>query len=186
MYGLLKRYLAANGIAELHDEHASLFKTKTIKKKATLLAAGETCSELYFINNGCIRTFYLNEQGKERTRYIALEGVVATSLDSFINQTPSFEFVEAVEPCQLLAINRSNFYKLVDENADWAAFYRKLLEQAYTYQNRRIESLVALTAKERFDEMMKNHPEYVMRLPNHILATYLDISQETLSRLKSR
>ena len=186
MYGLLKRYLAANGIAELHDEHARLFKPWSVKKKTALSAAGEVCAELYFINTGCIRTFYLNEQGKERTRYIALEGIVATSLDSFINQTPSFEFVEAVEACELLAISRSNFYKLVDGHADWAVFYRKLLEQAYTYQNWRIESLVALNAKQRFDEVMREHREYIRRLPNQILATYLDISQETLSRLKSK
>ncbi|MFB9842878.1 Crp/Fnr family transcriptional regulator [Mucilaginibacter ginsenosidivorans] len=186
MYGLLKRYLIANGFTEIDHEHLNLYKPKAVRKKATLLAAGDTCGELYFINKGCIRTFYLNKDGKERTRYIALEGIIVTALDSFINQAPSFEFVEAVENCEVLVISRGNFYKLVDEDARWAAFYRNLLEQAYTYQNRRIESLVSLSAKQRFEEVMKHHPEYIRRLPNHIFATYLDISQETLSRLKSK
>jgi CRP-like cAMP-binding protein len=109
---------------------------------------------------------------------------VGTALSSFINQEPSFEFVDALEDSELLCISRTQFYQLVDEVPGWANYYRKLLESAYSYQNKRIEYLVTMTARQRYDDILKNHPEYIQRLPNHILASYLDMSQETLSRMK--
>lgn len=186
MYELLKRYINSNisiSPGKL-EEIASLFRVKQVKRHVILLNAGEVCKELYFVNSGCIRTYYIGQDGRERTRYIAFDGIVGTALSSFISGTPSFEFVDATEDAELLCISRRDFYKLTDEMAEWGEFYRKLLELAYIYQSKRIESLVTLTARERFDEMMKNHPEYTRRLPNYILASYLDMSQETLSRLK--
>jgi len=186
MFQLLKKYIQSNvpvGADQL-DNIVNLFKPKSVKRNAVLLSEGEVCKELYFVNKGCIRTYYINGQGKERTRYIAFNGIVVTSLASFITQKPSLEFVDALEDSELLCISRYNFYQLVDESVEWANFYRKLLEHAYSYQNKRIENLVMLTAKERYDDILKNHPEHIRRLPNHILASYLDMSQETLSRLK--
>jgi len=187
MHGLLKRYIQNTieiGPNQL-DNVVKLFKSKTVKRGTLLLSAGDVCKELYFVNHGCIRTYYLSREGKEHTRYFAFDGIVGTALSSFINQSPSFEFVEAIENSELLCISRVDFYRLVDEITEWAGFYCKMLEFAYSYQNKRIESLVTLTAKERYDDIMKNHPEYIQRLPNHVLASYLDMSQETLSRLKN-
>lgn len=188
MHGLLKRYLQVNTrlSPQQLDQIAGLFKLKKVKRNAILLNAGDICRELYFVNKGCIRTYYISKDGKERTRYIAEEGMIGTSLNSFITQKPSFEFTDAIDNSELLYISHDSFYQLVNEVDEWAVFYRSLLEHAYNHQNRRIESLVTLTAKERYDEVMKDHPEYIRLLPNHVLASYLDMSQETLSRLKSK
>jgi CRP/FNR family transcriptional regulator, anaerobic regulatory protein len=86
----------------------------------------------------------------------------------------------------LLYISHSNFYKLVDALPEWKKFYVKLLEFAYLYQNKKIEELVTLSAGERYAILMKEHPGYVQRLSNKVLASYLDVTQETLSRLKSK
>jgi CRP-like cAMP-binding protein len=112
--------------------------------------------------------------------------MIATSLTSFISQQPSFEFVDALENSELLYISRNNFYNLIKEIPEWERFYIKLLEFAYIYQNKRIEELVTLSAGERYDILMKEHPGYIQRLSNKILASYLDVTQETLSRLKSK
>ena len=188
MHSLLKRYIQINiVVAPDQLEHiAKLFKPKIVKRNTVLLAAGDVCRELYFVNKGCIRTYYISQEGKERTRYLAFDGIIGTALSSFITNDPSFEFVDALEDSELLCISRTSFYQLVDEIPEWADFYRKLLEFAYSYQNKRIENLVTLTAKQRYDDILKHHPEYIQRLPNHILASYLDMSQETLSRLKSK
>lgn len=185
---LLKKYLQTNAPFTDHqlDGVVKLFKPKSVNRGGLLLSAGDSCKELYFVNQGCIRTYYLTRDGKERTRYLAFDGIVGTALSSFITQKPSFEFVDAIENCELLSISRNNFYQLVAGMSEWASFYQQLLEFAYSYQNKRIEELVTLTAKERYDDILKNHPEYIQRLPNHILASYLDMSQETLSRLKSK
>ncbi len=188
MHALLKRYIQNNITISTDqlEQIARLFKLKSVKRNTILLTAGDVCRELYFVNKGCIRTYYISQEGKERTRYLAFDGIVGTALSSFITNSSSFESVDVLEDSELLCISRANFYELVDEIPEWADFYRKLLEFAYSYQNKRIENLVTLTAKQRYDDILKNHPEYIQRLPNHILASYLDMSQETLSRLKSK
>lgn len=187
MHEQLKRYFRLNATLSNDELHIVIncFKPLTVKKTTILLSQGETCNKLYFVNQGCIRTYYLTKQGHEKSRFIGLEGMVATSLSSFVSGQPSFEFVDALENSELLYISRDSFYKLVDEIPGWEKFYLKLLEFAYIYQNKKIEQLVTLSAKERFDVVMQEQPAYIQRLSNKILASYLDITQETLSRLKS-
>jgi CRP-like cAMP-binding protein len=188
MHEQLKRYLQLN--ISISDntlgEILRHFKPLTVKKNIILLSHGETCDKLYFVNKGCLRTYYVTDQGHEKTRFIAFEGMIATSLTSFISQQPSFEFVNVLENSELLYISHSNFYKLTNDFPDWGKFYVKLLEFAYVYQNKKIEELVTLSAGERYAILMKQNPGYIQRLSNKVLASYLDISQETLSRLKSK
>ena len=188
MHELLKKYLILNASisGDNFEKVSNRFNPLAVKKNTLLLSHGETCNKLYFVNTGCIRTYYITEQGHEKTRFIAFDGMVITALSSFISRQPSFEFVSTVENSELLYITHSDFYKLVNEISEWAGFYLKLLESAYLYQNKKIEELVTLSAGERYAILMKEFPIYVQRLPNKILASYLDISQETLSRLKSK
>ncbi|HSH64493.1 MAG TPA: Crp/Fnr family transcriptional regulator, partial [Bacteroidia bacterium] len=97
----------------------------------------------------------------------------------------SFEFIDALEDSQLLAISRDDFFKLNDELNEWKLFYQRILEMAYSFQNRKIESLVTTSARQRYENLMKDNPVLVQRLSNKVLASYLDIREETLSRLKS-
>src|SRR5688572_28942117 len=82
----------------------SCFKQRSVRKNAILLSAGDVCREFYFINKGSIRTYFVSRQAKEKTRYILLESYIGTALTSFISQKPSFEFIDALEDTQLLAI----------------------------------------------------------------------------------
>jgi len=188
MYLQLKRYINLNTTAseEKVNEIVNFFKPIVVKKNAMLQLHGEISNKLYFVNKGSIRTYYITEQGHEKTRLIAFEGMVATALTSFISRQPSFEFVDALEDCELLYITHADFYKLSATVPEWQSFYLKLLEFAYIYQNKKIEELVTLSAGERYAVLMKEHPGYIKRLSNKILASYLDITQETLSRLKSK
>jgi CRP-like cAMP-binding protein len=184
----LKRYLHLNAIIsnEKVDEILQYFKPLSAKRNTLLLSQGDTCNKLYFVNKGCIRSYYITKQGNEKTRFIAFEGMIATSLSGFISRESSFEFVDTLEDCELLYITHTDFYKLTATVPEWQAYYLKLLEFAYIYQNKKIEELVTLSAGERYAVLMKEHPGYIKRLSNKILASYLDITQETLSRLKSK
>lgn len=186
MYALLQKYIQHNSSVTTlaFDKSKPLFSPVKIPKGKLLLTAGEVCNHLYFINKGCLRTYYLNKQAQEKTRFIAFEGIMATALTSFISQQPSFEYLDALENCELLAIHRSDFYALTETDEGWKYFYQTLLEQAYIHQNKKIETLVTQTAKQRYEDLMAKNPQFIKRLPNKILATYLDVSQETLSRLK--
>lgn len=188
MIGELKYYLRTNtNIDEVQLEKiGKCFKFRKIKRDTLLLSEGEVCKALYFVNTGCLRTYYLTPQGKEKTRYIAFEGSVVTSISSFIAQQPSFEFVEALEDSDLYSINHQDFYQLVSDIPEWERFYTQFLESAYRYQNRKIETLMTLSAKQRYDKILNEKPHYVSRLSNKNLASYLNIREETLSRLKSK
>jgi CRP-like cAMP-binding protein len=184
----LKYYLRVNTNIDENqiDKIISCFKLKAIKKNTILLSEREICKELYFVHSGCIRTYYITKQGHEKTRYVAFDNSIATSISSFISQRQSFEFVDTLENSELLAISHRDFYQLVTDIPQWEKFYRTLLEMAYLYQNKKIENLVTLSAKQRYDKLMIETPTYIQRLSNKILASYLDITQETLSRLKSK
>jgi CRP-like cAMP-binding protein len=162
------------------------FKPKSVKKNALLLSQGQVCTEFYFIEKGCIRTYFIDKEGNEKTRYVMCNPSIGTALTSFISKKPSFEFIEALEDTELLVISHADFYKLNNQITQWKVFYQRVLEMAYSFQNKKIEGLVTLTAKQRYDLLLKENPALIQRLSNKILASYLDVRQETLSRLKSK
>ena len=184
----LKYYLSArSNIDEQQiDRIMACFKRKSVKANTILLSEGQTCKELYFIHTGCVRTFYITRSGHEKTRFVAFENSMVSSMASFISKQPSFEFMGTLEDSELYSIKYPDFFRLVSEIPEWEKFYRTLLEAAYFYQNKKIENLVTLSAKHRYEKLLNEHPMYVQRLSNRILASYLDIRQETLSRLKSK
>lgn len=188
MSGKLKYYLKTN--TNIDDEQIDkiirCFKPRAVKKNTLLLLEGEICQELYFVHSGCIRTYYITQQGHEKTRHIAFDNSFATSIASFISQKQSFEFVETLENSELYAISHKDFYQLVSDIPLWEKFYSMFLERAYLHQNKKIENRITLSAKQRYDKLMADTPMYIQRLSNKILASYLDVTQETLSRLKSK
>ena len=168
------------------DKITKCFKQKSVSKNKMLLQEGSICKEFYFIASGGIRTFFIDKNGHEKTRYVMLQNHIGTALTSFISQKPSLEFIEAIEDTELLAINYADFYRFNMEMDHWKIFYQRILEMAYSFQNRKIEQLVTLTAKQRYESVLKENPLLIQRLSNRILASYLDIREETLSRLKSK
>lgn len=167
------------------EEILGCFKSKSVKKNNILLREGDVCKEFYFVVSGCIRIFFIDKNGHEKTRYVMLENHIGTALTSFISQKPTIEFIEALDDTKLLAISHSDFYRLNKEINNWQFFYQRILEMAYSFQNRKIEQLVTLTAKQRYECVFKENPLLIQRLSNKVLASYLDIREETLSRLKS-
>jgi CRP-like cAMP-binding protein len=184
----LKYYLKANSIIDEIEINKiiSCFKLKTYKKNTTILSSGEICSEFYFVNKGCLRTYFLTKQGNEKTRYIAFDCSIVSSFSSFISRQQSFEFIETIEDSELFVMKHRDFYQLVSEIPQWAKYYNSILEMAYLFQNKGIENLVTLSAKQRYDNLLIEKPMYIHKLSNKILASYLNITQETLSRIKSK
>ncbi len=161
-------------------------KPQFLRKNSVLLSQGEVCNDFYFVTEGCIRTCFISKEGDEKTRYIMLSPSMRTALTSFITQQPSFEFLDVVEDTKLYSICYADFYRLNKEQPLWAQFYQKILEMAYTFQNKKIESLVTLSAKQRYEQLLMVNPRIIQTLSNKVVASYLDVAQETLSRLKSK
>lgn len=151
-----------------------------------LLSVGQTSQQMFFVGKGCLRIFFNNEEGQEATRYLAFENNFATALVSFITGGPSLEFIQALEDTQVLYISRKDFYYLLEQIPLWDKFYRHYLELAYVTNTNRLMSFITQDARERYKRLLQEQPDIVRRLPNKMVASYLNISQETLSRLKSK
>lgn len=164
----------------------SKFKEVNVKKNRLLLTAGEVCQYAYFICSGCLRTYFINERGEEKTRYIAFENKFVSAFASFITQAPSAEYVQALEDSALLRIRQTDFYKLVDTDAIFAKLYRQSLEQSQVFATWRVETMISMTAKERYQNLLERMPQVISRLSNKHVASFLGITQESLSRLKKK
>ncbi len=164
----------------------SYFKPASVKKNELLVSEGEFGQQLFFVTKGCIRIFFINEDGQESTRFLAFENHFASALVSFITENSSMEYVQALEDSELLCINRNDFFSLLETYPIWEKFYRHYLEFAYVTNTNRLMSFITMDAKTRYESLLKERPIVVKRLPNKVVASFLNISQETLSRLKSR
>lgn len=184
----LKLYLEKNLPINSEQMNAIMdrFTFKVIPRNTILLSAGDIARHVYFVCKGGIRTYYYSRNDREKIRYVGFEDSLVTSIPSFISQKPSIEYVDTLEDSEVCVISRSDFYQLVDELPEWAQYYIRLLEIAYQFQNDKIAALTTISAKQRFDNLLKEQPQYYQRLSNRVLASYLDIREETLSRLKSK
>jgi CRP-like cAMP-binding protein len=187
MFDQLYNYFK-NGVGislEQFDTVRGYFELSLFKKNQFLLRAGETCKHMYFVNTGCIRFYTTNPEGDEMTRYFAFEDKFGTALTSFINQKPSMEFMQSVMRSEVLKIKRQDFYHLVDRIPEVSSVYRNMLEQAYIMSQQRIYGFQGYSALERLKWLMAHHPKILTKLSNKVIASYLGVTQYTLSRLKS-
>lgn len=164
----------------------SYFKTIKKNKNEILLSTGKISKVSYFVKKGCLRLFFIDNNGKDVTRYIAFENQFATALVSFITNEPAQETIQVLEDSELQYITHDDFRYLMKVIPKWKDFYNIYLEKAYVNNSKRLMSFTTLNASERYNQLFKINPNIVKRLPNKIVASYINISQETLSRIKSK
>ena len=187
-YRLLRKYFSdrLQVSDEALDYFCSKYRLKHTKRNQVLLNAGEVNPYMYFVNSGCLRVYMLDQSGREATRFLATQGRFGTAFPSFILQEPSMAYIQSLEPSELLYISFTDFRELTDNFPQWQLVYLRNLELDYIASIKRIESLITMSAKDRYNLLMENDPKMIQKLPSKIIADYLGISQETLSRLKSK
>jgi CRP-like cAMP-binding protein len=161
------------------------FRPKKIKKGEFLTIPGEVAHEIGFVLKGCFRVYYLVD-GKESTRFIGCENIFISSIPSFTTQKPSVEYVEALENSELLMITFQDLQKMYELSPKWERMVRILAELSYNEQQKRIYSLIAYSAQQRYEDLIKSRPDLIQRVPQYIIANYLGISPETLSRIRKQ
>ena len=162
------------------------FEAVVMPRGEYLLQAGEICRYVYFIVEGCVQVFVIDKNGKESTREFYVEEQWVTDIFGFQNQNPSTEFIRCVEPSKLLRIHYDKFQILSQQVPQFAAIYKQILEVSYNNTVYRINTLTSMDALERVKWLMENKPKIMARLSSKLLASYLGISAETLTRLKSK
>ena len=158
---------------------------REVPKKFTLIKEGEVAKELYFINRGCLR-FYYNREGDEITGFIFLESLFATALDSFLQQEPSHQIVETLEDSELLVISYANLQKLYNASVNFQIFGRRLAEQRLVNAQRILASYILDSPEERYRKLLATQPEWLQRVPQHYIASFLGITPVSLSRIRKR
>ncbi|OIN55681.1 Crp/Fnr family transcriptional regulator [Arsenicibacter rosenii] len=188
MHEQLSRYI--NRQIKVSEEELntilSYFRPLTLTKNELVVTHGQTSQRTYFVGKGCLRVFFIDDKGQEATRYFAFENQFATALVSFITGEASEEFIQATELTKLLYISHHDFYHLLDTIPQWEKFYRYYLENAYVNNTKRLMSFLVQDAAEKYRMLLAENPVIVRRLSNKLVASYLNISQETLSRLKAK
>jgi CRP-like cAMP-binding protein len=169
---------------ECLDFLRTVVKMQVLKRKEIILRPGDVCRKLYFIKKGLLRCFYLVDD-KELTDWVFSENDTVVSVRSFYDQVPSTDFIQALEPSEL--------YYISFEHLDYA--YRHYLEfnfvgRVLTVKYLRVwhelaRNIRLLDATERFELLMEQQPGLLLRVPQHVLATWLDMHPVTLSRLRS-
>jgi len=162
------------------------FKSVDTGKKQTLLSIGDVCKSCYFIVSGSIQIFTLDQNGKETTRNFVFENTFLTQLASFLYQKPALEGFRTIENCELLVLDKNNYLRLQDQIPALKIIYDTNLEQSYLHSVERANMLMMSTASEKIHWLLEKYPTILSRLSNKLVASYLDIAPETLSRLKSQ
>nr|WP_315224769.1 Crp/Fnr family transcriptional regulator [uncultured Flavobacterium sp.] len=167
-------------------EIKNYFIKKRLRKKEYLLEEGEVCKNFSFIVKGAMRKYYVDEKGIEHVVNLYVENWWAGDRESFVKLTPSVYNVVAWEDCELFLISRDNTLKLLKECAVFNEFILKLDEQNTISTQKRITSSLSLTAEKSYEDFINNYPHFVQRFPQHIIASYLGITKDTLSRVRKK
>ncbi|MBS1752363.1 MAG: Crp/Fnr family transcriptional regulator [Bacteroidetes bacterium] len=163
----------------------SAFIIRQVPKKVKLLQEGKTARELYFIVKGLIRLFYTKE-GEEITGYIFKEGLFASSYESFLRQTPGIQTLETLEECDLLTISYSRLQQLYEEIPKMHIIARKVAEQRFISAQIMLSSFILDSPEERYKKFEQEQGDLLLRVPHHIIASFLGITPVSLSRIRKR
>jgi CRP-like cAMP-binding protein len=158
---------------------------KTVKKGQLVIRAGEYCHDIYFVESGLLRGYYFLEE-REVTNWFAREGELATSFYSFVTKGPSAETIEALEDCELVQVPFARLQQLYIDFPETERLGRILTESYYIKLEGRLLGLQFTSAKERYDKLLQNNHQLVQRAPLGQIASYLGITQETLSRIRAK
>lgn len=154
-------------------------------KNEYLVTEGKTCRYLYFLQKGALRGFY-NLDGKEITHWFAFEEDFVTSFHSFITQKPAVENIQLLEESVLYRLSKDSLNTLMNEHHEIERLVRIAYEKYYIRLEERFVNAHFKTATERYQDLLKQTPHLLERVPLGYVASYLGISQETLSRVRSR
>lgn len=160
------------------------FVPKKIRKKQYLLEHGEVCNRLAFVEKGALFSYSTSEKGNTNVVQFAFESWWMADLYSFFTEEPSQLTIEALEESELFILRSDNFQPLLDDVPAMETYFRVLYQNAYVALQRRIEATIGLSAEERYKRFMEEDGRLLLRVPQHLIASFLGVTPETLSRIR--
>ena len=173
-----------NFSSEELEDIVSHFEKESVQKNQILVREGQVCSKLYFIEKGVGRSFYLKEGGKEITQWFFIGGKFMSSIESFFQQAPSLYYLEMLENSLVYSITRENLDMLFARYHNMEKLGRLLSTEMLTRVVNKLNALQFQTARERYEYMLTEFPDISTRVSLGYIASYLGMTQETLSRIR--
>lgn len=164
----------------------SLLKEKTVPKKHFLLRAGEVCNFEAFIVKGCMRKYYIDENGQEVIIQFGVENYWMSDIASFAEQVPAMLFIETLEDSTILYLTPKSKEELLTHIPKFERFYRKLVERNISVLQNRLHFSISKTAQEKYIDFLTHYPTLSQRVAQHYIASYLGMSAEFLSKVRTK
>ncbi|WP_100433817.1 Crp/Fnr family transcriptional regulator [Flavobacterium sp. 1] len=164
----------------------SFFQVIQVKKKENLLVQGQICKSHYFVLNGCLRKFFLNEKGIELTIEFAIENWWMTDNFAYERGLSTNFYIQAVENSEILVINSEAQEKLLIEFSKMERYFRFVYQRAYAATQVRLKYLYDFSKEEFYDHLRNSYPEFVERIPQYLIASFLGFTPEYLSEIRNK
>ncbi|CAM3698946.1 Crp/Fnr family transcriptional regulator [Flavobacterium chungbukense] len=163
----------------------SSLTTSQIKKKDHVLEEGQICNTMYFIVKGCMRQYIINSRGTEQTLQFGVENWWITDYLSYHNHTTSHFYIQAVETTEVIALEKTVLESILIKIPSLEKYFRIVAQKAFGAAQMRIKFLFTMSAEERYNHFKNQQPDFVQRVPQYMLASYLDFSAEFMSKIRA-
>lgn len=188
MFERINQHISVCGVFSLAetDVFNSLLQYKEIPKKTLLLHEGDICNFEYFINQGCIRSYYIDSKGSEVTLQFAIEGWWVSDIASFHERKPSHMFIETLEDCEVLYLTPETKEELLAQIPKFERVFRLMVQRNLSSLQERLFKTIATTAAEKYLDFITRYPTIPQRVAQHYIASYLGFTPEFLSKVRGK
>ena len=163
----------------------SIAKEKSVSKGEVLIGEGQAVNKTFFVTKGCLRAFCINKEGKEHTLQFAIKDWWISDFMAIYNNEPASLTVECISDSAVIEFNAQKLNEIYLQFPEFEAFQRKNLERHVVSLHKRILNQLQLTALERYNLFLEQYPNIEQHVPNYHIASYLGITQQSLSRIRA-
>ena len=159
---------------------------KKLRKKQYLLQEGDVCKHVAFVEKGALKAYTVDDTGAESIVQFALEGWTISDLYSFLTGEPATYNIDALEDAELVLISKLAHEELLQKLPKYETYIRLQITSAYIALQKRLTSIISLSLEERYKNFIALYPNIAQRVPQHMIASYMGLTPETLSRVRNR
>jgi CRP-like cAMP-binding protein len=190
MHKNLLAYINQRATSPLTREEEALivatFQPKKVRKKQYFLQEGDVCKYVGFIVKGAMRQYSVDDKGVEHVVQLYIENWWVSDRESAVMLTPSKYNIDAWEDTELLVTTVADMLDLMEKMPSFGQMTRLMDQRSFIASQRRLNSTISNTAEKRYEEFADNHPQFIQRFPQHLIASYLGITKDTLSRVRKQ
>jgi len=171
---------------EEKEAFSGIVEQRRVKRKSFIVQPGFVCRHQSHVVEGALRSYFISPNGDEHTIAIAIEDWWISDFYSYTSQTPAYLYVEAMEDCLIQQIAYENVERICNEYPRFERFFRLVAQKAFAFSQKRALSNIGKTAEERYIEYAAMYPKIIQRVPQYVLASYLGMTPEFLSKVRAK